>query len=136
MYEFTIALVPDLEHPLLVDIEADFEAGRLCGRAANRVVQVGTKEFRLSEIREVRRESEEKPPIVTLQKRELLGALDGIQDVSVDLGGTTVRTDLTKARRLIVRPVTVAAHDVKYQIRLREKDTVIGEKTGHHSHRA
>jgi hypothetical protein len=87
---------------VVLGISASFPGGILSGRVADRAIKVGSREVRLSQISQVRFRPQ---PAATLSEGgELVGNPTGLEDVRVDLGGSSVAVDLGKAERIDIQP--------------------------------
>ncbi len=91
---------PKAERKLM--IAAEFEEGTISGVATETAVRVGTMKTGPGEIRLI--ENGKTPKVSVVGHDVMPKPVAGIEDVKIDLGGTTVTVDLTKARRVSIAP--------------------------------
>ena len=97
--------IPPRKGPLVLRVEARYADGCVKGSVEDRLLKVGSKQTRFSEVRSLRFEPE---AVVILSDGETLrGQISGLHDVSVTVGGQSMRCEFGDATTIEVDSPTV-----------------------------
>jgi hypothetical protein len=115
-YRVTAVPVPPPTGSAAVRVGVRYGDGMVVGTVKDQAVRVGGESFRLAEVRSLQWRPE--PRAVLQNGKTVRGAVTGLGELSVGLGGQTVVVDASKAVEVVVAPpATVTAVDCTVVVR-------------------
>jgi hypothetical protein len=110
-------------------ISATFANGLVAGEVSDREVRAVDRTLRLGRIARIDRGSQ-KPKIVLGTGEELEGVIDALDQAQLDVGGTRIPVDLSRAIRIDISPVFPPERTVSYTVTVKDGAQTIAESTG------
>lgn len=114
--------------PKRVRVTATYAAGGVVGTVVDRPVKVDGRTANLGSLRRIQPST--RPVIASATRPTSQGATSGLDAVDVDLGGATVRLDLTRAALIEVEDVPEIVEPVAYTLSVLKGGTVVSRRTG------
>ena len=112
---------------VIVDAEATYQLGHVVGKAIDTEFLLDKKTFRLSDVRQITSGKDGDHQLEMVDGDAPSGKLKGLTEVTINLGPTTSKIDLSKASKIKLR-VRKPAFDAKYTIVVRNDGKEIFRK--------